>query len=134
MVFSIFLLTGCSKDFLKPYDDRIIGTWRISEVNRVGIGGNTDKLSFRDGTFTFNNDGSLVYTNSSGAEFTGHWNIQKKYYNDNDVKRSLEITAVDFINQQVLGEYYDDMVFRGTNHFKAKVFSGLTTYVTHFRR
>ncbi|MEI9807658.1 MAG: hypothetical protein WDO16_07135 [Bacteroidota bacterium] len=46
IVFFLGLLYGCSKDFLKSYDKRIIGTWRISDVNRVGLGGDADNLPF----------------------------------------------------------------------------------------
>ena len=129
----IFILSGCSKDFLKSYDTRIIGTWRISNVNRQGFGGNTFDLPFREGTFTFFANGSLNYTNSANAIFKGSWDIIKKAQGEQGV-RSLHITAVDFTNQQVLTQYYDDMNFTGTNQFKADINAGFHTYVTHFRR
>ena len=37
----LLIFSGCSKDFLKSYDDRIVGEWSISKVNRVGFGGST---------------------------------------------------------------------------------------------
>ena len=131
-VFSFFFIR-CSKDFLKSYERRIVGTWRITDVNRVGIGGNTDNLPFRQGTFNFNNDGSLIYTNTSGDVYKGSWDIRKKWVDDKHVQ-SLQITAVDFVSQNVLTEYYDDLNFTGTNRFKAKIISGSHTFVTHFRR
>jgi len=54
ILLSLVLFSACSKDVLKKYDKRIIGTWRITDVNRVGLGGNTDNLPFTDGNFTFN--------------------------------------------------------------------------------
>jgi hypothetical protein len=131
-----FLFSGCSKDFLKSYDERIIGTWQITDVNKVGIGGSTGNLPFRQGSFSFMNDGTMTFTNASGETFKGRWNIQKKIMNDDNgaVYHSLQITAVNFTTQQVLGEYYDDINFTGTNHIKARVISGSHTYVTHLER
>jgi hypothetical protein len=134
LLISLLFFSGCSKDILKSYDERIIGDWQITEVNRVGFGGNTDNLPFKEGTFTFKRDGSLTYTNSNGAVYKGSWEIVKKRYDEEDVRRSLQITAVDFTNQNFLSEYYDDMNFTGTNHFKANIIQNFHTYVTHFRR
>ena len=133
IAFACIFSPGCSKDFLKSYEHRIVGTWAITDVNRAGLGGNTDNLPFKQGTFTFNEDGSLVYTNISGAVFNGSWDIRKKWTDDKHIQ-SLQITAVDFANQNVLTEYYDDLNFTGTNHFKRKIISGSHTFVTHFRR
>lgn len=134
IVCSFLLLCGCSKDFLKSYDKRIVGTWEITGVNRVGIGGSTSNLPFRDGTFIFNEDGSATYTNTAGVLYKGSWDIDKKNVDDENVRRSLQVTVVDFVNQRVLTEYYDDMNFTGTNRFKANIISSFHTYVTHFRR
>lgn len=135
-VLSLLLLAGCSKDFLKAYDDRIVGTWQITDVNKFGIGGSTSNLPFRDGSFSFMKDGSMTYTSSSGEVFKGTWDIEKKVINDENssVYHSLQITAVNFNTQQVLGEYYDDINFTGTNHIKARIISGARTYVTHLER
>lgn len=133
IVFCFFFILGCSKDFLKSYDRRIVGTWRIADVNRVGLGGSTDNLPFKEGLVVFNSDGSLVYTNAAGAIYKGSWDIRKKHIDD-ETFQSLQITAVDFANQNVLTEYYDDLNFVGTNHFKANIISTTHTYVTHFRR
>ena len=131
--FSFFLFLSCSKDIFKPYDDRIIGTWKIEEINRLGIGGNTDKLAFKEGVFTFNDNGSLTYINSSGNTFQGSWTIEKKYINET-LLRSLQITVVDFVNQSVLSEYYDNLNFTGTDRFKAQIIYNFHTYVTKFSR
>jgi hypothetical protein len=126
-------LTACSKDFLKRYDDRIQGTWYISNVNRVGIGGHFNDLPFREGSFTFNGDGTLSYTDEIGNVSSGSWDIQKRNVNG-DVIRTFQITTVDFNSQQVRSEFYDDMQFRGTNHFVATINTSLRSFVTHFRR
>ena len=129
----IFIFSSCSKDFLKPYDDRIVGTWRIADINRVGFGGGGEELPFSTGTFVFNNDGSLLYTDNAGNTSDGYWNIEKRNVNSN-VIRTLQITAIDFNTQQVKSEFYDDISFRSTNHFVAKINDPLRTFVTHFRR
>lgn len=131
--FSLLLLFGCSKDFLKSYDTRIIGTWTISDVNRIGFGGNTSDLPFTSGTFTFYANGSLDYLNSANVIFKGSWDIVKKTINEETIQ-SIQVTAVDFTNQQVLSQYYDDMDFLSTDHFRATINSDFHSYETHFRR
>jgi hypothetical protein len=75
-----FWLSGCSKDFLKSYDERIIGTWQITDVNKVGIGGSTGNLPFRQGSFSFMNDGTMTFTNASGETFKGGGTFRKKLW------------------------------------------------------
>lgn len=133
IVLSLGMCTGCSKDILKKYDKRIIGTWRITGVNHFGLGGNTDNLPFTDGSFTFNEGGSMTYINSANVTYRGNWDIVKKTIGDETV-RGLKIFVADYIGQQTLSEYYDDMNFTGTDHFKANINSGFHAYVTHFRR
>lgn len=128
-----FVVTACSKDAFKSYDRRIIGTWTITDVNKIGIGGgDLSSLPFKEGSFTFKNDGTLTYTNSTGT-FNGTWDIQNKTIND-ETYHTLQITAVNFTTQQVLGEYYDEVDFVGTNHIKARINNNYRTYVTHLRR
>ncbi len=133
LIFAVIIFCGCSKDFLKRYDKRIVGTWRISDVDRFGIGGNSDNLSFHDGNFNFRDDGSLTFTDGQNNVFEGTWDIVKKTINEETV-RSLHVTAVNYANQEVLSEYYDDMNFLSTNHFKANILRRTHRYVTHFRR
>lgn len=129
----LLLFSQCSKDILRSYEDRIVGTWRISDVDRFGLGGGSRELPFRDGVFTFYNNGSLDYIDGAGASFRGTWNIEKRRIDDNQW-RSLRITVVDFNTQRMLSEFYDDMNFAGTNHFKATIHGSTYDYITHFRR
>jgi hypothetical protein len=133
MLFLILFFYGCSKDFLKSYDSRIVGTWYISDVDRYGWGGGSGNLPFTEGSFTFNEGGSLTYTDLVNNIYNGSWDIVKKQIND-ETARSLHITAVDFTNQLVKTEYYDDIQFTGTNRFKATIISGNRTFITYFRR
>jgi hypothetical protein len=129
----LVVLAGCSKDVLKPYDDRIVGTWRIADVNRRGIGGDFDDVAFREGSLTFQEDGALVYQHPSGATYRGHWNIVKKFIGD-DVQRTLQLSVVNPLTQEFRTQFYDEMVFWGTDHFRAVSVFGIQSYATHFRR
>lgn len=133
-IFSLFISAGCTK----AYQDRIVGTWRIDDIDKFGIGGSISNLPFKEGgSFSFLDDGTMTYTNSSGSLFKGTWSIQKKVLPDDDnsrVYQSLQITAVNFTTQEVLGEYYDDIDFRGSNHIRAEKAIGSRKYVTHLRR
>jgi hypothetical protein len=126
-------LSSCSKDFLEKYDNRVVGTWRITDVDRRGLGGNINNLAFTQGTFVFSDGGQLTYTDASNNVYTGRWDIIKKYTNE-ETRRGLEISVADFANQHILSEYYDDMNFVGTNHFRTTIYSGGHSYITHFRR
>jgi hypothetical protein len=127
------LAVSCSKDFLKSYDRRIEGgTWELYDVNSFGIGGGYS-LPFTSGRFRFFDDGQLEYTDNQGNFYEGSWNIRKEYRND-ETLRQLIITAVDFQTQQVLSETFDDMMFTGTNRFKAFIYTGGKTYTFKFKR
>ncbi|HPG12509.1 MAG TPA: hypothetical protein PLU37_13330 [Chitinophagaceae bacterium] len=135
LIVIVFLVFGCSKDFLKKYEKRIIGgEWKITDLKRRGFGGNTASLPFQEGgRFNFQGGGIVTFTDNSGNVYTGNWDITKKRFDD-DTWRSLEVSVADFNNQQFLFENYDDMQFSGTNHFKATIYSGAHSYITHFRR
>ena len=82
----IFIFASCSKNFLKSYDKRIVGTWKINYVNNIGLGGNSSNLPFNNGTFTFLANGNLEYTNSANETFKGNWDIVKKMQGDQTVR------------------------------------------------
>jgi hypothetical protein len=132
ILFSIVFLSACSKDAFRSYDKRIVGTWTITDVDRHGSGSDPSVLPFREGQFTFNSDGSLIYV-KAGVSYTGSWDI-RRVSNGDDSQQALEITAINFPNQVVLSEYYDDMNFTGTNRFKTTVTDGNHSYTTFFGR
>src|SRR5207244_3321279 len=117
-VLSFFFIT-CSKDFLKSYDRRIVGTWIVRDIDRYGFG-RSNNLPFKeDGVFTFSDNGQLTYT-SGGNLYKGSWDIRKENGGDDDSnKNALYITVIDFVNQQVLTEYFNSMTFTNTNRFNA---------------
>ena len=125
--------TGCSKDFLKRYEDRVEGgSWELYDVNSFGIGGGTT-LNVTSGRFTFLGGGQLEYRDNDGNLYQGTWDIRKEYYTDQTV-RQLHIYAVDFTNQRVVSEVFDDMQFTGTNRFKAFIYANTRTYTFKFKR
>jgi hypothetical protein len=126
----VLLNIGCSKE---SFDQKIVGTWNIVDVDRHGSGSDPSHLPFREGQFTFNSDGTLTYT-KAGVTYNGNWNIERKTIGESYVQ-ALEITAIDFPSQVVLGEYYDDINFsdRGSR-MKACIHEGRHSYTTHFRK
>ena len=123
---------GCRKDVLKSYDRRIIGNWKITDINKFGIG-SSGSMPFSDGgEFTFADGGQLTY-NYAGKTHTGSWDIRNEVRDDETI-RSLQLTAVNFTDQEVLSDFFNEIVFTGTNRFKAFIYSGSRTYVYHFLR
>lgn len=130
-----FLFAGCSKDFLKRYEDRVEGTWRLVDVDRIGFGGTLDHLPFTEGQFTFLEHGGLRYVNANGAAYSGNWDIRRQWnsYDDDRVK-TLRINAIDFTSQDIKSEFFDKMVFTSTDRFVTYIYSGAHTYRFSFRR
>ena len=127
------LAAGCSKDFLKSYDDRLDGgTWTLNDVNSIGIGSRYS-LAFTSGSFQFFDNGQLEYVDGQGNLYKGSWNIRKEYLSDG-TRRQLHISAVNFQTQEVISEIFDDMQFTGTNRFKAFIYAGTRTYTFKFKR
>ncbi|MCW3074395.1 MAG: hypothetical protein JWP69_1464 [Flaviaesturariibacter sp.] len=117
---------------MSPRRKVVLGT--LTDVDRVGLGsGGSGSLPFTSGTFTFNEGGSVVYTDAAATTYTGSWKIVKKNINEETV-RSLQITVANFTTQQVLSQYYDDMTFTGTDRFRSNIITRTRNYATYFRR
>jgi hypothetical protein len=135
---ALVLFTGCSKDILKNYEDRIEGTWRLDDVDRLGFG--SSSLTFTEGRFIFSPGGKLEYTDRFGGTYQGSWEIRKRRIQgncnecDDQTVRSLSITAIDFATRDVKTENFDDIKFTGTNKFNAFIHYNARTYVFRFRR
>lgn len=133
--FISFLITACSKDFLKSYDKRITGgTWELYDINSFGIGGRYNS-PFTNGYFTFQPSGDLEYKDLQGNVYEGSWNIRWERRSSDDARvRSLFITVVNFQTQDVKTEYFDEINFTGTNRFKAHIYGGGRNYTFKFKR
>ena len=130
---ALLFVTGCSKDFLKSYDRRIVGTWRIADIDRYGFSG-SDNLPFNEnGRLTFSDDGQVTYE-YEGVVFRGSWDIIRHRRNDDALDYALQLTVIDFSGQRVLSEYFNDMQFTGTDRFTAFIEYGTRTYVYRFKR
>lgn len=129
----LFLITACSKDFLKSYDKRITGgTWELYDVNNFGLGGRY-KSPFVNGRFTFESSGQVTYTNVDGDVYTGDWDIRKEWFNKDEF-HSLHITVQNPQTGEILSEHFDRMEFTSTNHFKAFIYTTGRTYTYKFKR
>lgn len=126
------LFTTCSKDVFKSYDRRVIGTWKLHDVDKYGFG-RSNNLPFKeDGIFNFTDDGNLTYT-SGGNVYKGSWDIRKESNDDDEVK-TLSITVIDFVNQKVLTERFNTMRFTGTDRFNGWIHESVRSYVFRFSR
>ena len=81
----------------------------------------------------FLKNGELEYVNSAGELYKGSWDIQRQSENEQQ-KKLLQITAIDFTNQEVRSEAFNDMVFTNTNRFTAFINYNTRTYVYRFLR
>lgn len=141
------VIASCSKDVFRTYEDRLVGTWHLVDVDRRGLGGSLSNIPFTTGDFTFQQGGRLVYNDPAGPVYEGSWDLGYRTVSNGcsidengnqDCSerhiRSLHITAIDFTNQDVKTENFEEINFTSTNHFKARIRSGLHTYVFSFRR
>ncbi|QEC40345.1 hypothetical protein [Pseudobacter ginsenosidimutans] len=126
------LFTSCSKkSWLAPYDDRLEGTWELVDVYKTGFG--HSDLAFDGGLFTFYASGQLDYQDGYGGYYEGDWDIRRINTADGTIK-TLKVYCVDRATGIVLGEYFDEMIFTGTNRFEAYIYDGARTYTFQFRR
>ncbi|MCR6719781.1 MAG: hypothetical protein NVV59_05675 [Chitinophagaceae bacterium] len=141
------LLSACSKDFLKSYENRIDGEWRLTDIDRRGIGSSRPMPLKVGDHFIFGEDGSMTFTRTTGEVYDGSWDISREYipggcytneYGDYvcDSRRvkTLSLAGIDFNNQDYFSIHFDEMVFTGTNRFKAFIYEGGKTYIFRFRR
>jgi len=130
---TLLFSSGCSKDVLKSYDRRVIGTWEIIDRDRFGFN-EPDALPFEEGDrFTFGEDGALT-VERAGTTYSGSWDIQRIRTGDDNNAKTLQITAIDFTNQQVRSEYFNNMIFTNTNRFSAIINYNTRAYVYRFLR
>lgn len=125
--------SGCIKEGYRTAERRILGEWRIDDVNPMGWGGNSARIPFNNGRFTFYDNGTLSYVNDNNQQFSGSWYINRRWQDD-EQWLSMQITAVDFVNQRVLSQFYENLDFRGRNRLRAETQQSTRRYVTYFRR
>jgi hypothetical protein len=147
ILFVTLIISSCSKDAFKTYENRLIGTWHLVDVDRRGFGGSLSHLPFTSGDFTLQDGGKLIYNDPGGNVYEGSWDLgYRRISNGCSIDengnqdcqersvRSLHLTAIDFSNQDVKSENFDEITFTSADRFKAKIQIGLHTYVFIFRR
>lgn len=146
LIFTSLIFSGCSKDVLKPYDDRIEGDWTLTDVDRRGFGGSLS-LDFTKGYFHFDGSGRFEYRDGSGGFYEGRWDIRKEwmlgkcYVDENGNEdcddryvRNLKIDCTDFQTRDTKAEFFDEIRFTATNRFRAIIYAGTSTYIFRFKR
>lgn len=129
----LLVLAGCSKDVLKSYDQRIVGTWEITDIDRYCFSGN-DNLPFTEqGMLTFSNNGDVTYT-YAGTVYQGSSDIIRVRVGEDEIQRALQLHVIDFTGQRVLSEYFNNIQFTGTDRFTAFIEYGSRLYVYRFKR
>ena len=123
--------TSCSKDIFRPYEDRIEGTWELTDVEKYGPG--SSYIAFDGGLFTFYGSGRLAYQDGYGGYYEGDWDVRRINTGDGTIK-TLKVSCVDYQTKDQLAEYFDEMVFTSTNRFKAFIYDGPRTYTFYFSR
>src|SRR5688572_9510678 len=122
------VLAGCSKDFLKNYEDRIDqGTWELFDIDKRGIGSGNMPIPFTGGFFQFDPSGNLFYTDQNGNEYEGSWDMGTRTSQDcstdddgntncttNQV-RTMSLTAINFQTQNVKSEFFEEIRFTSTD-------------------
>ncbi|WP_346238910.1 hypothetical protein ABDK00_005670 [Niabella insulamsoli] len=126
-------LAGCTKHKLQKFNNRIVGDWKLVEINTFGLG--SSHIVFNGGSFSFNSDNSAVYYHS-GDTYRGDWFIDAYTYTDGEGDSDTEfILSIDVAK----GSYrkfdsFEIPRFGNANRFKAKVRNGLNTVTYIFER
>ena len=133
------ILAGCGS--LRPYEDRIVSSWKLTTVKKYGWrkGG---EAPFTQGQFTFYPAGKLEYTDGTGHVYKGTWNMKdtrqvaagfRNFRTNTTVNNSLYVNVINFDNQDMKSEIFDDILFTGKNKFRAYVY-GERDYTYFFER
>ncbi|MFT3902730.1 MAG: hypothetical protein QM727_06130 [Niabella sp.] len=124
---ALSVFSGCSKDFLKSYNKRIIGEWELYGINKLGFG--SSRIVFDEGYFIFREDGTLIYKPHDATEYEGTWRIRKSQQQTNSENgvssNTIHNLIISVVNKNdrtdILTESFNDMTFTGTNRFNAIV-------------
>ena len=141
----LLALSACTKVPLREYEEAVVGSWELYDVDRVG-GGSTSGLRIRDGKFQFDANGSMRYTDVNGNVYTGSWRMDRSWVRENcrydngyqecDSRhvKDLQISAIDFTNQRTIMEYFEEIRFTSETGFRAYLRTNDRRYVYYFRK
>ena len=130
------VIAGCGS--LRTYEDRIVSSWKLTSVKKYGLkkGGTP---TFTEGQFTFYPGGKLEYADGTGHTYKGTWNMKDSrqvtgYRNrSTTVNNSLYINLINFSDQDMKSEIFDDILFTGKGKFRAYVY-GDRDYTYYFEK
>lgn len=127
-------LSSCTKDMFWSPERRIVGTWELAEITKIGIG--SREVIFDRGVFTFYEDGNLEYVLNSREKYFGKWKMNSRYIDDYDGGServsSLSVTVTDSNNRVMLTELFDDVYFMSSRRFRAEINGNSYTYYYDF--
>lgn len=134
LTFLVFSLFSCTKQRLEKFNNRIVGSWNLVEVNTFGLG--SSNIVFDGGYFSFDSDNSAAYTDRAGIIYYGKWHIDTYTYTDDDGNTETDfILTIDVGNgQQQKFDQLEIPNFGNANRFKAKVYNTLNAVTYVFER
>lgn len=136
LILSVFvvMLFGCTKHRLNKFNNRIVGDWKLVEVNTFGVG--SSRIVFNGGSFSFNEDNSLVYYDRNETVYTGSWDIEAYTYTEGDGDSETEfiLTMDVYSNNDRKFDQFEIPSFGNANRFKAKVRHEFNTVTYVFER
>lgn len=135
LVIGLFVfLSSCTKEMFWSPERRIVGTWELAEITKIGLG--SREVIFDRGVFTFYDDGNLEYAVGNREVYSGKWKMNSRYIDDYDGSRervsSLSISVTDSNNRVMLTELFDDIYFMSSRRFKAEINGASYTYYYDF--
>jgi hypothetical protein len=113
----VLVFTSCKK---WRAENRIIGTWRLVEVEKKRLFSNENlQTGYESGLFVFNENGSATFTDAAGV-MSGTWSMRRLndgfYDSDNnwhsDGRTVFIVHLYDFSANRVIDWYFDRIDFR----------------------
>ncbi len=144
LLISVFLcaaiITSCTKEMFMSPERRIVGSWELVSVTKMGIG--VDRNDFEYGYFTFFRNGSVNYaeTRTARSTFEGNWRMNTYYAQDcyecaDDRITSLTISVYDSDLKMMKTELFEEIIFNNFNaRMKAYKTVRGTRYIFTFER
>jgi len=127
---ALFLLfIACKKDKLPPPIENLLTSkkWELYDYQSPYY---TNFSGFFNGTLSFIRGGRVEYIDTAGQIYTGTW--EHAYHADTD-KNNLMVKVKNPVTQEEKFEYYDQIEFLDTYHFKAYVYAGFDENVFQYQ-
>ncbi len=130
---TVVALFGCTKHRLEKFNNRIVGSWDLVEVNTFGVG--SSNIVFNGGSFSFRDGNSLDYYDRNNVHYSGTWYIDAYTYDNGEDTDTEFILSMDVSNgRDIKHDQMEIPRFGDASRFKAKVRNGLNTVTYIFER